>query len=86
MLTKLQLNNYILKNKYATIGKDLLPFVEGAAAAAFLLEMLNKDRYVIRSLSCGKKKFTIQQNVPQYINSVTSYLNEKFSDYIRKEY
>ena len=48
--------------------------------------MLNKHRYVIRSLSCGKKKFTIQQNVPQHINSVTSYLNENFSDYIRKEY
>ena len=31
MLTKLQLNNNILKNKYAKIGKGLLLFVEEGA-------------------------------------------------------
>ena len=32
MLTKLKLNNYILKNKYTKIGKGLLLFVEDGAA------------------------------------------------------
>ena len=32
MLTKLQLNNYIFKSKYAKIGKGLLLFVEDGAA------------------------------------------------------
>ena len=32
MLTKLKLNNYILKNKYTKIGKGLLLFVEDSAA------------------------------------------------------
>ena len=31
MLTELSLNNYILKNKYTKIGKDLLLFVEEGA-------------------------------------------------------
>ena len=31
MLTKLSLNNYILKNKYAKIGKGWLLFVEDGA-------------------------------------------------------
>ena len=34
MLPKLQLNNYIFKNKYAKIGKGLLLFVEGGEAVA----------------------------------------------------
>ena len=33
MLTKLYLNNYILKKKYAKTGKSLLLFVEDVAAA-----------------------------------------------------
>ena len=33
MLTKLQLNNYIFKNKYVKIRKDLFLFVEDRAAA-----------------------------------------------------
>ena len=33
MLTRLQLNNYIFKNKYVKIRKDLLLFVEDRAAA-----------------------------------------------------
>ena len=32
MLTQPQLNNYILKNKYAKIGKGFLFFVEDGAA------------------------------------------------------
>ena len=32
MLTKLELNNYILKNKYAKTGKGLFLFVEDGAA------------------------------------------------------
>ena len=48
--------------------------------------MLKKHLYAIRSLSCGKK-FTILQYGPlcNTKNSVTNYLNENASDYIRKE-
>ena len=54
---------------------------------SLLLEMMNEHLYVIRSLACGKK-FTIQQYVARChtANSVTNYLNENVTDYIRKEY
>ena len=48
--------------------------------------MLKKHLYVIRGLSWGKK-FTIQQYEARChtANSVTNYLNDNVSDYIRKE-
>ena len=87
MLTKLQLNNEILKNKYTKTGKGLLLFVEdGAAVDGLLLEILKKHLYVISSLSCGKK-FTIQQYRVRCHTAkpVTTYLSENVPDYIRKE-
>ena len=88
MLTKLYLNNYILKNKYSKIGKGLLHFVKERAPVNgnYYLKMLKKHLYVTRTLSCGQK-FTIQQYGARCHreNSVTNYLNENFPDYIRKE-
>ena len=51
-----------------------------------LLNMLKKHLYVIKSLSYWKK-FTVQQYGArcQTANSVTNYLNENVSGYIRKE-
>ena len=86
MLTKLSLNNYVLKKENTKIGKGLLLFVEDGCWWPLLLEILKKHLYVIRSLSCGGK-FTIQKYEARYhtANSVTNYLNENVPDNIRKQ-
>ena len=88
MLSKLQLNNYIVKNKYAKIGKGLLLLVEEGVTVVvnYYLKMLKKHLYVIWRLSCGQK-FTIQQYGARChtANSVTNYLGENVPHYIRNE-
>ena len=83
MLTKLQLNNNIFKNIYTKDWKRLVALCRRLRSCwwRLLFEMLKKNLDVIRNWSCGKK-FTIQQ---YGANSVTNYLNENVSDYIRKK-